>query len=63
MSRSFLQSRYLRFVPRADGLAVYHSLFGNLALIDEPGRELLDAFSRPATIPTRSCSGKGSRPR
>lgn len=50
MSRSFLRSRYLRFVPRTDGLAVYHSLFGNLALIGETGRELLDAFSRPATI-------------
>ena len=50
MSPSFLPSRYLRFTPRSDGLAVYHSLFGNLALMDDAGRELLDAFSRPATI-------------
>jgi uncharacterized protein len=50
VSRAFLPSRYLRFIPRSDGLAVYHSLFGNLALIDDAGREVLDAFSRSATI-------------
>lgn len=50
MAHSFSPSRYLRFIQRDDGLAVYHSLFGNLGLIDDAGLDLLNVFSPGLTI-------------
>lgn len=49
MSRRFSVSTYLRFVRRDDGWAVYHSLFGNLSLLDTAGKDFLQAFSKSAT--------------
>jgi uncharacterized protein len=49
-SRSFSMSKYLHSVPRSDGYAVFHSLFGNLSLLDSAGQDFLQAFSQGATI-------------
>lgn len=37
-------SKYLRIVPRGVDFAVYHSLYGNLLLVDAEGKALLQAF-------------------
>jgi uncharacterized protein len=50
MSREFNPSRFLRFVRRRDGWAVYHSLLGNLAVLDTAGKQFLEAFSESAAI-------------
>ena len=42
-------SRYVRRVLRPDGVAVYHSLFGNLALLDPAGAELVEHFREAGT--------------
>src|SRR5262245_41782523 len=50
MSDRFRQSRFLQMIQRLDGWAAYHSLFGNLALLDASGKDFLEAFSAGATI-------------
>lgn len=42
-------SRYVRLVPRPDSVAIYHSLFGNLALLDPAGAELVEHFREAGT--------------
>ncbi|HEX8089099.1 MAG TPA: radical SAM protein [Blastocatellia bacterium] len=59
MSEAFSQSRFLRFIPRSDGWAVYHSLFGNLSLIDDKGKKFIEAFSDSATIEQASRAMRG----
>ena len=49
-ARKFSPSAYLRYVARSEGWGVYHSLFGNLTLMDGPGKGLLEAFSGSAAI-------------
>jgi len=44
-----VRSRYLQLVPRGDGFAAYHSLFGNLKLVNGAVVELLNRFTRPCT--------------
>jgi uncharacterized protein len=43
-------SKYLQIVPRKIDYAIYHSLFGNLELIDYEGKKLLDAFKTSNSI-------------
>jgi uncharacterized protein len=43
-------SKYLRLVQRDDGWGAYHSLFGNLSLLDADGKRFLEAFGESATI-------------
>ncbi len=50
MSGKFSASNYLHFVPRDGGWGVYHSLLGNLSIIDGVGRKVLESFSDAATI-------------
>jgi hypothetical protein len=50
MSEALSASKYLRFISRPDGWAVYHSLFGNLSLMDTAGKEFIEAFSDSATV-------------
>lgn len=50
MAERFRRSRFLQVVPREDGWAVFHSLFGNLALLDTGGKAFLDGFSDIASI-------------
>jgi uncharacterized protein len=50
MPEALSASKYLRFISRPDGWAVYHSLFGNLSLMDTAGKEFIEAFSDSATV-------------
>jgi uncharacterized protein len=50
LTRKFSPSAYLQFLPRSDGWAVYHALFGNLSLIDQAGKDLIKAFAGSAAI-------------
>lgn len=43
-------SKYIQIVKRARDYAVYHSLFGNLCLIDQGGIDFLKSFQVPRTI-------------
>ncbi len=43
-------SKYLQVVPRKNDFAIYHSLFGDLRLIDAEGKRLLEAFESPDSI-------------
>jgi uncharacterized protein len=43
-------SRYLQVIPRKTDYAIYHSLFGNLELIDYEGKKLLDIFKTANSI-------------
>jgi len=43
-------SKYLQIVPRTNDYAVYHSLFGNLVLIDSDGMNILETFKAPISI-------------
>jgi uncharacterized protein len=45
-------SRYLQIVPRDKDSAVYHSLFGNLELVDAEGKKLLESFKTPNSFDT-----------
>ena len=42
-------SKYLQTIKRKNDYAVYHSLFGNLSLLDAEGYKLLQSFNRPLT--------------
>ncbi|MCL6589193.1 MAG: radical SAM protein [Firmicutes bacterium] len=46
-STTYQLSKYLKVIPRPDGFALYHSLFGGLCLVDSPIMELLKAFEGP----------------
>lgn len=50
MPELFCRSRFLQVIPRPEGWAVYHSLFGNASLMDTPGKDFLDAFANSASI-------------
>lgn len=49
-------SQYLSIVPRDDGFAVYHKLFGNLALLNRSGMGVLQSFITPASPDGRCAS-------
>lgn len=46
----FVTSRYIRTVRRPEGHAVYHSLFGGLALLDDEALALLRFHDSPASL-------------
>lgn len=46
----FKASQYVQIVPRTDGYAAYHSLFGNLTLLDADAMRLLKALATPARL-------------
>ncbi len=48
--QAFSSSAYLRTLRRPDGWAVYHSLFGNLTILDGASKQFLESFARPATL-------------
>lgn len=48
--QSFVTSRYLRTLRRPDGHAVYHSLFGGLALLDDQALAVLRSFDVPGSL-------------
>jgi uncharacterized protein len=48
--QKLITSKYLQIVPRSTDYAVYHSLFGNLELIDAEGINLLEAFRTSKSI-------------
>jgi uncharacterized protein len=50
VGRPFAPSPYVRTVARDDGWATYHSLFGNLTLLDRAGTEILEALRGGGTI-------------
>ena len=43
-------SKYLQIIPRKTDYAIYHSLFGNLELINYAGKKLLETFNTPKSI-------------
>ena len=43
-------SKYLQIVPRKGDFAVYHSLYGNLMLVDAKGKALLELFNGGCSI-------------
>jgi uncharacterized protein len=43
-------SKYLHTVPRTDGFAIFHSLFGRLSHVDLRTKELLDTLRHPEPI-------------
>src|SRR5437879_4741254 len=47
----FIRSKYLRVLeePGATGSFIYHSLFGNLHLVDGDGVEIINRFAGPTT--------------
>ena len=50
MYRKLQASKYLRFVPRHDGVALYHSLYGGLCIIDRNIFRLFEVFRTPKSI-------------
>ncbi|MCL6450285.1 MAG: radical SAM protein [Acetobacteraceae bacterium] len=46
-AKRLVRSRYLQVIPRSDGFAVYHSLFGNLKLVDRSVLDILERFGQP----------------
>jgi uncharacterized protein len=48
--QKLIVSKYLQIVPRKTDYAIYHSLFGNLELIDDDGKNLLDVFKTSNSI-------------
>ncbi len=43
-------SKYVRIVPRSDGFAVYHSLFGGVCVVDKEILELFEFFRSPQSL-------------
>lgn len=43
-------SKYLQIVPRRKDFAVYHSLYGNLMLVDAEGKAVLESFNGGCSI-------------
>jgi len=58
-------STHLRYIRRRDGWAVYHSLFGNLSLLDPPGKRfskvLLARLGRDAQTESRHPQSEPSK--
>lgn len=50
MHRKLQASKYLRMVPRHDGYALYHSLYGGLCVVDENILHLFDVFRTPQSV-------------
>lgn len=50
MCRKLRTSKYLRIVPRHDGFALYHSLYGGLCIVDGNIRRLFEVFRTPKSI-------------
>jgi uncharacterized protein len=48
--QKLIVSKYLQIVPRNTDYAVYHSLFGNLELINSEGKNLLELFKTSNSI-------------
>lgn len=49
MEHQLKRSRHLHVVQRSNDVAVYHTLFGNLSLLDDDALSLLDSFNTPAS--------------